>query len=419
MAQLGYVGSFIREVYQHAESTESPSLGGPWFSRKGQGSIFFDESDAVSYSKVVARLVEDYGAAGDISRKTLATLVQDALFATLDLQATTQDAAACEKRLKTAVRELHRKLTEAPAAYSCYVPVQGLSAEGLPMTVGRARLLVMSAPRLRRLVLPSQLSLPADGKNQRRQLMGVLAEDDLPGQRVALVSVLARDPEAAETLARRDTRVVVDVLNFFVDLVPNSPGWLYLAGEAGSEATSTLVAHADGSLTVNRAWQGPISEFSTKRLQSVPKLSRALGRIHELIKEEPRSALSELLLTAIRWAGRASVEPIPEHAFVQYVIAMEALLLPTESQGIKHRLQTRVSHLLAGTARDRQWYFDTVKKLYEVRSDIAHDGSFEVDPGDLATLRMIVKSSIFRVLMYRGIRRLGSLQEFARWLDTR
>ena len=113
MAQLGYVGSFIREVYQHAESTDSPSLGGPWFSRKGQGSIFFDESDAVSYSKVVARLVEDYGAAGDISRKTLATLVQDALFATLDLQATTQDAAACEKRLKTAVRELHRKLTEA------------------------------------------------------------------------------------------------------------------------------------------------------------------------------------------------------------------------------------------------------------------------------------------------------------------
>jgi len=136
MAPAWLCSSFIRDVYQHAESTESPSLGGPWFSRKGKGSIFFDESDTMSYSRVW-RAWSRTTAPPETSRER----PWRHSYKMLSLPHST-----CRLLLRRGcLREAPEDSREgAPsqadggsAAYSCYVPVQGLSAEGLPMTVGK------------------------------------------------------------------------------------------------------------------------------------------------------------------------------------------------------------------------------------------------------------------------------------------
>ena len=175
MATLSYVARFVRDVFSRAPSTSSPNLDGRWFSRKDQGFIALDADESSAYARVVSRLAKEYGKAGDISTKTLATFVQDVLFATLNLQAATQDIRACECRLKAAMRELHRKLADPAVSYSCFLPVQGLSAEGLPTTLGRARLIVMTEARMRRLTLPRDAGLTAADRKKRRCVLPTLS----------------------------------------------------------------------------------------------------------------------------------------------------------------------------------------------------------------------------------------------------
>jgi len=416
---LTHVADFIRGVCVRAASEETPSLDGPWFSRRGQGFIALDGEEAKAYAEVAAQLARDYGANGDISRKTLATFVQDALFQTMDLGAATQDMAACEQRLKTALQELHRKLIEPSASYTCFIPVESLSPDGLPMTLGGVQLLVMAEPRMRRLVLPRDASLTVEEKRQRRQVLAIVSDEGIARRPVARVEVAARDSESAESLAWLEVRATIDILNFFADLIPNHPAWLYLAGEAGRQATTGVLVCDDGTLTIPNSLKGPLDGFSIQRLRAIPQLRRALARIHASMRQSPQSEVSKLLLTSLRWAGRASVEPVSERAFLQYVIALEALCAPTNSQHIKNVLQIRVSHLLGRKASDRGSLHDEVGRLYKLRSDVIHDGSFNLGPEDLGSVRLITKRSLLRALLHRGARKLTSRQELARWFDTR
>jgi len=50
---------------------------------------------------------------------------------------------------------------------------------------------------------------------------------------------------------------------------------------------------------------------------------------------------------------------------------------------------------------------------------VIHDGSFNLGPEDLGSVRLITKRSLLRALLHRGARKLTSRQELARWFDTR
>jgi len=419
MAWLDYVEDFAREVHR-GMTQDAPTALTSWpLYRKGQGYILFEESEAEEYQRVVAKLLHEKGLENTISPKALGAHVDDVLFSALDFGSDGNDDAEFEKRLGPAMVDLRRRLKEPPAEYLCHIRVFGLDDDGLPWTLGGVRLIHMSSVRMRRLALPRGLQLSKDDRSERRRLLGSLKDDDFLGQPMAVVSVHACDEDAAEELARRRIREVIDVLNFHADLVPQNHAWLYLAGEAADQFTTSVISGPNGFLSIPSAREGPLGKMSLGRLRSTQQLQPSLKRVTQLLGEKSRSEVEELLVNSVRWAGRASVEPIPEHAFLQYVVALEALILPTDSRAIKNQLQTRVAHLLANTARDRLWYHDTIKTLYEVRSSIAHDGSSEVDPRDLSRLRVIVKSSIQRILTYRGIRALATLNDLARWLDTR
>jgi len=416
MARLGYVEEFIREVHDGVTLGPPSEPFGPLFSRKGQGTIALDPESGAAYRRVVTRLEEQFSPKKDISRLTLQAYVQDALFASLLPDVSPEVNTEFESRLASAIRELGRSLSKPPRNYACYTPVRGLAVEGLPFRVGAVTLVRMNSNRLRRHVSP----ILAASKGTRAQNRALRAdiESDLLGLPMALVNTSARDSDAAENLALNETRLAVDVLNFFSDQIPNSPAWVYLAGEAGAEGSTSLIVCENDSFSVPGRWKGPLAEMSLKRLRSVPQLRRALKRIDALLLQDPRTRMAELLLTSVRWAGRASVEPVKEHAFVMYVIALEALMLPHDARGMAHRLQTRVSHLLGANAEERGWFHDTVKHLYDVRSGIVHEGSVEVEDGDLGRLEMIVKECILRVLSHRTAYLLSTPKEFSRWLDT-
>ena len=361
MGEFDYVEDFVRHIHTNV-STGEPDLSGPWFMRPGKGSLFLDEEDARLYAVVIARLLKDFGKKEDISGKAVQDLVQDVLFESLDLQSETKDDAAFEARLAEASKNFGRRLKTPPSTYTCYVPVRGLSSDGLPKRLGSVRLINMNMRRLGAMLPPGA----PDGKARarRRMLLKDLGQQGALDQTMAEVVVPARDVNAAEYLARRRTREIVDVLNFFADLIPYNNGWLYLAGEAGRETATSVIVAADGALHLPSSIQGPLAPMSLKELQASKPLRPLYQRVRELLDCNPRLQMTDILVTSLRWAGRAHTEPVREQAFLDYAIALEALMVPDQDAELSYRLKVRTAHVLANELAQREMIVKWLTALY-------------------------------------------------------
>ncbi len=416
MTGLDYVEDYLRHLYEGLTQGHPSVLEGPWFSRQGQGSIFLDKEDAAAHFQVLERLMKEHARREDISRRTVEGYLQDALFSALVPKIERRDERAFEARLSSAMRELGQRLRELPAQYTCYVPVLGMGDDGLPLTWGGVRFVRMTQTRLRRLALPAGRDRSGDTERHRRIFLRDMREEGLVGKPMAMVQVMARDSAAAESLARRKTREVVDILNFFADLIPNSPGWLYMPGEAASEGTLTPCVWPDGGLGLSSALEGPFPQMSMRRLKSTPALRPSLDRVRQVLQESPRSSLSELLITSLRWAGRGVTEPVREREFLDYAIAIETLVVPDQDVELAYRLRLRAAHLLSSSIEGREQVIRSLSRLYEIRSRIVHSGSFEVVDKDLRDLRYLAKSVIIRVLLHRSVRHMKTKDEYVSWL---
>ena len=92
---------------------------------------------------------------------------------------------------------------------------------------------------------------------------------------------------------------------------------------------------------------------------------------------------------AFQWAGKASVEPRKEEAFLLFAISLESLLMERDG-----RLETtekralRGAHIIGGNAASPLTVCRDLKKLYGIRSKIVHSGSVEVGEDQLSESRL-------------------------------
>ena len=169
MAHLDYVEDFIREVHEEGTSDPASTLRGPLFFRRGKGVIALSGESGRTYAEVIARIEADFSSKMRVSRGTLRTYLQDALFASLG-GAESEGDEDFESRLSKALDELGRSLHRPLKDYVCYTPVKGLAVEGLPLRVGEVTLVRMNPHRLRRHLVPV-LAASKGTREQNRALL--------------------------------------------------------------------------------------------------------------------------------------------------------------------------------------------------------------------------------------------------------
>jgi hypothetical protein len=76
--------------------------------------------------------------------------------------------------------------------------------------------------------------------------------DLVVGHLYAVLTVSARDSDAAERLATLRVRVAIDLLNFFTDIIPYCNGWLYLRAETSLSYQVVMVQDAHGTIAAKR-----------------------------------------------------------------------------------------------------------------------------------------------------------------------
>jgi hypothetical protein len=343
--------------------------------------------------------------------------LQEALFSSLDLRSKTQEPF--DARLLKALNRLAQLLKAPSEKWRCWVPVEGLTLDSRRARFADVTFVRFGPSQIQQIALRRPRTPQASGKSWRN-IVGLVRKSKLWNGVCAVVEVQARDTTAADALALRQVRRIVDVVNLFTDLVPYNHGWIYLPGDTAKSQMVVAIQKDDGGFFPRFSSLDPLADLSWRNLRAATHIAVPFGLLNRLARSAPATGkCGSLLLTAAEWAGRATVERLREQSFLLFAISLETMMLPVkETQGLGHRLRLRVAHLLGRSLEDRKRIAKDVGRLYEIRSKIVHAGSYEVTDLDLGRLRQLTKISLFRLLSTRKLHDMKR-EEYSEWLDRR
>lgn len=121
---LPEVAAFIRSVQSGLTVGATLDVGGLWFSRHDEGSLFLDAAEAAAYSRLVADLLKQHVPREDLSARSVESFLQEAIFSALDLPS--RSSSGFNVRLRVALELLLALLKAPPERFRCWIPIEGL-----------------------------------------------------------------------------------------------------------------------------------------------------------------------------------------------------------------------------------------------------------------------------------------------------
>jgi hypothetical protein len=401
---------------------------GLWFWQEDEGTLYLTKPEAKRYRSTLGALVEAARRQAEISPGAVEAAFRQAILVALDLQ--DRRSSNLDIRLRNAIDGLHGSLTALPQTFRVYHRVLSLASDGLPTTVGKVEFVVFDNEQVERFRAAVGEHKVSEEQRERRfrQLEKLQEEGDIAGCTVGVVEVSAVDSGAAEALAVWELHRTLDVINFYSDLVPYNHAFLSLPGDRGPARKTVPQIIVAGkkmfSLSVNRTRVGPVGELSLAKLRTADAARKyGFGRAAELLATHG-SELQEQIVTSIQWAGRATADrwggSRSEEVFLLYAIALESLILADhDTAELTYRLRLRVAHLLGSDTTSRREVFDSVGRLYRIRSKLVHNGRYQVTDADLSLVREITKAALLRVCTEDAFWTMSTPKELRKWFEDR
>ncbi len=145
-------------------------------------------------------------------------------------------------------------------------------------------------------------------------------------------------------------------------------------------------------------------------------------RMWEGVKSNNPSELQKRLLLAIEWVGQAYGELSPPSAFLKAAIALEILFTQNEktlvSASILNQISESVALILGDNVEERIKIEAELKRLYSMRSAIAHSGKTDVVQDDLFSIFSFCRQVIITIMVRPTLRDLRSISEIHAYLKT-
>ena len=311
-----YVRSFLQDLVDNLTASSDSSLfsrGKSWF-RAGEGQLTLEPKETKSYQDVLSRLVRQLAPNADLSESAIGSVLLDAIFEVVDIPKRRNPDPTV--RVNAAIKKLEALAKRKAAKYDCWIEVGGLDEKSLPSSFGRVRFVAVNQYQLRTLRRTTARGHSSQASSLRRSF------DRILGHSFGVVTTTARDTRAALNLAKREVRASVECLNFFSDLVPYNDAWVFLPGEHESTDTTAFAVDQVGAVFMTMAKAGPMGTYSFAKLRARGPFQGTIRRVRALLQKQSRNAVEELLLTAVRWSGRATISERREEAFLLYAIAL-------------------------------------------------------------------------------------------------
>ena len=364
-----------------------------------ESAIAISYANSERYVKALQRLFElDKSVESTYTYDTFERAVADLVYPHVIGQTSIEksDVEAFLKELKTAAIQTHE----------VFRPIMGIKLHHsrLPYVLGPYTLFDISAHR-------EQLTLGLSEKQRK------LFEDDPPPYLIK-ITIQAREPvkalEIADVLFERFERAIRFMLgqrisNFEI-------GILNYQGLVRKHAI--ILRGISGTSARNKT--GPTHLLSIDEPYFTDP-ARGFDKIWVNF-EKPSTKLAQRLLLAVEWIGQSYGEGVPSIAFIKAMISLELLFTPTEggfvTPSIISQLSESVALVVGKDAESRHRIEAEVKRLYKIRSAIAHAGMTEVKMADLTSIEQLARTVVMKMFVSPSINTLSSVDELFELFKT-
>ena len=294
--------------------------------------------------------------------------------------------------------------------HECWIEIEGLDEASLPANFGTTRFAVLGDTDIdaHEAIVEEKHTVDKTGKVN---YINRIARE-IRGCPVAIQRVRARDNKAGLLLAECEVQITLECPNCFADVVPYNRARLRIARGKSNRGSTLQMALADeGSFLYSPQATIPW-EFSLDRLRELQGLAgEGLQRVEALRAKGDRSEVEELILRAVRWVGRAVTAKRTEDKLLFAAIALDCITRPKGGHSISQQLSSRAARVLSGRGGDREKLEIEIKRLYDIRSTLVHDGSLEVTEDDRARLQTIALRTVVWALTSSDVESVTTLDE--------
>jgi hypothetical protein len=222
----------------------------------------------------------------------------------------------------------------------------------------------------------------------------ILQEDDKKVLFTKPIALLEFEPANANFALEEATKIVTHSLNALIFYLSglselNVFTYRFHIAITGTSLSSTMFAIAvdhknRAGYHGTRTGHSKGFELTKSSLEKMKALH--FDTIHKLLRqpEVKRKTFAKNVLTAIDYFGYAINELEKKNAFLDFVIALEALLSTERSR--KRILSERIAYILQTEPKKRKSLMKRVDDLYNIRSEIVHEGKDSVTKDDLVNV---------------------------------
>lgn len=242
-----------------------------------------------------------------------------------------------------------------------------------------------------------------------------------PGREYISTTVEARDDITANEKAKRRFKQFDDIMSFMIaDL--NIREDIDIKNISLANKSEILI------FTDDRATSKQVARTLIPMLPTLifPINNSNLGhdKIWGILTKENPTDMEKRILTAIGWIGKGLRDEEPSRSFVQFMIALESLFqFNKEKSFISPSISNQISEFSAfinGDNLDERIQIESeVKKLYGIRSKIAHSGFNEVNEIDRYRALILVKTLVHNLIVSKELGQLQSVGQLDEWVKKK
>jgi hypothetical protein len=415
-------GELIKLIHSKPEIPDiNPRSNTIYFSNSALGFLILDDESSSKYLQLLTKIFKKTVKSEDISQQYIQKQFDSAVLMAVDQNKLS--IQPIEIRIQSSFEVFANSLKTKKTKYKFYYPVFGLHTEGLPLKIGNIQFEVFNQNTLLDLELPPNETDPDNIRQFKESEIIRLKKDGIIGSPYAIITVDAIDKEAAQNIATKNLKKLIEILNYFVSFIPFPNGFIFLPGDSQRMVVFDPIKAIDQKkeIFLSREVKGPLSLISFQMIIDTERKNN-IGFNNTIgILEKSKSKLECLKINSIRWAGKAFVQERlgkREDAFLSYIIALDSIILPAKYPELHYRFKIRLTHLVSLEKTNRSEIAKTIDDLYDIRSKIVHSGNFEITNTDINNIRLITQRALTRLLIDEPFNYMVEIKELETWFEN-
>lgn len=223
----------------------------------------------------------------------------------------------------------------------------------------------------------------------------------------AIIEVIALDSDRAKEISIEYLEKVLNAMRLFNSTAHFLSGENYMAlkHHVVLEINNDRDSYADEFQNLNQY----IPQIMPS--QGTANLKPTWGILSKFLFSNHLSDLQSRILTALYWYGEAFKDKNPPSAFLKYITSLETMLIFENTYDKSKIIAERLSSIIyTKKGRGKKSCYDTMKRYYDLRSDIVHSGKTLVFPEDAETVRywsqLILQNYIRSSKKYKDVKTL-------------